>query len=365
MFKEFKLSAPGKLILCGEHAVVYGRKALASAIDLRTNLEVQQIPDLDQFILELKDIQQTICIDQKAFDSIKQLKKELNLDNLEQVLNHVSAHGGTDETKHYRAVKFMLLSVTDINWTDVHALRTTITSEIPLGSGLGSSASFATCLSALFLILSKQIALTTMDSSWSQKELDLVNAFAFQVERIFHGIPSGIDNTVATFGEYIIFEKGAITKLKSNLELPVLIVNSGMPKDTMIQVAKVRTLYGKHPQICEHVFDVIEKVVDEFVQVLAEGGSQEKLSDLVALNHGLLCSLQVSNLVLDTIVGAARASGYAGKMTGGGGGGCCLILMGDQTHDNQLVHKLDEKGFKTFSASLGSSGLRLDSLVTQ
>ena len=84
MFKNLKLSAPGKLILCGEHAVVYGKKALASAINLRTHLWSEQQPGQNFFLLELKDIEQSIQIDRAAFDSIQQDRAMLKLDSYDQ-----------------------------------------------------------------------------------------------------------------------------------------------------------------------------------------------------------------------------------------------------------------------------------------
>lgn len=364
MFKRVEISAPGKLILCGEHAVVYGRKAIAAAINSRTHLIATSTTDNDtrnEFILNLNDISQTITINQASFKSIQQ---SITSNDLQEILNHV-LNSSSNESKHYKAIIFMLLSNRGINWDIFCNLTVNVSSEIPLGSGLGSSASFSVCISAFLLILSGKVLLK---NEWSEHELELINSHAFCLEKIFHGKASGIDNTVATFGDYILFEKGEIVKFSSNQKLPLLVVNSGMPKNTMEQVLKVRSLYEKQTEICEHIFDAIDKIVIDFLRILRHNEANVAIAsdvqDLITMNHGLLCALQVSNLGLNTIVGLAEQCGFAGKLTGSGGGGCCLILLRSNEDSMQMIEKLDEMRFEHFEvANLGSPGVRVDDVV--
>ena len=150
------------------------------------------------------------------------------------------------ETKQFKAVKFMLLA-NQISWQDLQNQRAIITSEIPIGSGLGSSASFAICVAAFFLLVAHKIGAEV--SGWTRTDLDSINSHALQLERIFHGTASGIDNTVGTFGRYIVYQQGELTPVASALELPVLVVSSGMPKSTMEQVGKVRRLCAQYPEV--------------------------------------------------------------------------------------------------------------------
>ncbi len=111
------------------------------------------------------------------------------------------------------------------------------------------------------------------------------------------------------------------------------------------------------------MFEAIDKLVEAFVHALAteqhDAGVEERLGELIVMNHRLLGSLQVSNFALDTIVEVARANGFPCKLTGGGGGGCCYVLLVGANH-GQLIRELSEKGFESFTARLGSCGVTLE-----
>ena len=116
-------------------------------------------------------------------------------------------------------------------------------------------------------------------------------------------------------------------------------------------------------KVCRHVFEAMDKLVEAFVHALAteqhDAGVEERLGELIVMNHRLLGSLQVSNFALDTIVEVARANGFPCKLTGGGGGGCCYVLLVGANH-GQLIRELSEKGFESFTARLGSCGVTLE-----
>ena len=171
---------------------------------------------------------------------------------------------------------------------------------------------------------------------------------------------TGIDNTVSTFGDYILFEKGQIQKFYSSIDLPILIVDSGMPKNTMDQVMKVRRLYEKHKAICNQLLEAIDTIVADFVEILRTGKDLEKLEDLVNMNHGLLVALSVSNQELDAIVGVCQKNGFACKLTGGGGGGCCFVLLKNEVQYEQLIGQLAGSSRRNFKANLGTKGVSLE-----
>ncbi len=362
MFEQLKISAPGKIILCGEHAVVYGKKALASAINLRTNLTASLNKSQNQFFLNLKDIDQVIEIDQDSFQVIKKSHVSAESLNLIEKIDYIISHPvNSSDSKHLAALRFLLIAIPEIEWNNLQHVCVDIISEIPLGSGLGSSASFAVCLSTLFLILGKRIKIQSYSSGGlTSSEFDAINEHAFCLEKIFHGKPSGIDNSVSTFGNYILFERGEINKLSSTVDLPILIIDSGMAKNTMDQVLKVNKLFTNHKEICTKILDAIEKIVCDFVEILLTKKGLNTLDELILMNHGLLSALSVSNMELDKIVGVCQANGFAGKLTGSGGGGCCLVLLKSDVSCVQLVEKIMEHKWKYFQASLGSDGVRID-----
>lgn len=276
MFKKLKISAPGKLkikenlrkinhftwknkikgkiILCGEHAVVYGKKAVASAINLRTYLKIT----LENSSFEIRYLDKCINLNENEFNS-------LNEYNFNEDLNHLIAYLNqtTNGDKVYDAVRFVLLTFQQtLNWQILNKLKIEINTEIPIGSGLGSSASLAVCLSSAFLILSNKISLKEL--SFTMTDLDQINKYAYYIEKLFHGNPSGIDNTVSTYGNFLIYKKGTdIETFKSNHNLKILIVNSCVPKKTLEQVAKVRTLYEKYTPLVELLLESIDCLVNQ------------------------------------------------------------------------------------------------------
>jgi mevalonate kinase len=189
------VSAPAKCILFGEHSVVYGKNAIASSVDLRTYCHCEQSEDLE---LNLTDLG-------ISFNS-RQLSPETPNKAVQAFLKLAS-----------------LLQVTN--------LRLTFKTEVPIGAGLGSSASYSVCIAAALLLHSKKI------NSISEREI--INEFAFEAEKVLHGNPSGLDNTIVTYGGFMCYNKQSRTALSAN-HLRFLVVNTNVPKDTSKQVSMFR-----------------------------------------------------------------------------------------------------------------------------
>jgi mevalonate kinase len=369
MYKHIELSAPGKLILCGEHSVVYGYKALATSIDLRTHLNAKQVSINDYFEINLVDLNnKTIKLDEKKFESIMKTLSDYD-ENLEEFIKNFQENDL--DNKIANALKLMLFSFKDaLKWNVLNGLKVEIKSDIPLASGLGSSASFSVVLSALFLILAGKIKIENQNIL-NQEHLDTINQHAYYIERLFHGKPSGIDNSVSTYGKYILFEKGQIIdKFESNIDLPVLIVNSMIPKQTVQQVSNVRCLYEKHTSIIECVFQSINSLVGKFVNILKQKTSSDsdlkQIEDLININQGLLYSLQISNTQLNLIINLAREFNLSCKITGAGGGGCCFILLHSSSISNdynELIQKLTSHKFVPIKTKLGCNGIKIENLI--
>lgn len=354
LFKRLELSAPGKIILCGEHAVVYGKKALATAIDIRTYLTAVTDDEADSFIVHLDSISESLDFTQNDFEFSGEQSN-----GLVEIVDNIIKTSGCNETKQKLAIRFIVIA-TGIQWLNLKGLSVRVRSDIPLGSGLGSSASFAVCIALFFLIVSKKVRLTRND--FNKSELELINEHAFCLEKIFHGKPSGIDNTVSTYGGYISFQKGEITRFQSELDLLVLIVSSGMPKNTMEQVMKVKCLGEKLPAPFSHILSAIEEIVASFEVSLKQNNSIG-LFELISMNHWLLSSLSVSNNELNRIVSIANDNGYSCKLTGGGGGGCCFAMVSSKDESAQLSISMKKAGFESFPGILGSRGVCIDELL--
>ena len=311
-------SAPGKVILTGEHSVVYGYPAIACAISLRC----QVVTTSNNSGLEIES-------------------KELNL-------NHIYSHDDLIRLLNGDAVypKFdnIVFGILQLKKPEELNVKLQISSDIPIGAGLGSSA--AVSVASICSIADY------FDLKLSDEQL---NSDAFKAEQIAHGTPSGIDNTVASKGGLIYFEKGKISHNKLVSQIPILIVNTQIPRNTKTLVTAVRNKKEKYPSIFNPILDAMGNLSLEFQSMLGQGKIHE-MGELMNLNQSLLDSLGVGHAKITEILEIATNFGsIGGKLTGAGGGGCVIILT-SQENQEEIAHALRNKGFQVVSAELSSKG---------
>ncbi|HEX2997554.1 MAG TPA: mevalonate kinase [Anaerolineales bacterium] len=281
-----KASAFGKIILFGEHAVVYGRPALAVPV-------TQVHADVD--VSDSRE--EGIWIDSAAVRLHAELKALPSNHPIVAAINNL----------------FFLFRISE----PCPNLTIKITSTIPVASGLGSGA-------AVTVALTRALA---SHLRRSMKDED-VNAFAFEIEKIHHGVPSGIDNTVITYARPVYFSIGkAIETFKVGQPFTFVIADTGIPALTNEAAEAVRRLWLDNPTRLEKTFDQIGDVAFS-ARCAIEAGMYEWLGELMNKNHALLQELTVSSPELDRLVEAARGSGALGaKLSGGGRGGNIIALV--------------------------------------
>jgi mevalonate kinase len=296
-------SAPGKIILFGEHAVVYGRPALAIPV-------TQVHADVD-----VSDTSRAgIWIDAPDVN----LHAELNTlppdHPIASVINNL----------------FFLLRVSPFP-----SLEIKISSTIPVASGLGSGAAVTV---ALTRALSSHLGHSMTDEE--------VNAFTYEIEKLYHGTPSGIDNTVVTYAQPVHFVKDApIETLKVGVPFTILIADTGIPAPTKESVADVRKLWESDKKQWENVFDEVGDIAFAARHVIKEGWIK-MLGALMDENHSLLQQMTVSSPELDRLVEVARSAGALGaKLSGGGRGGNMIALVSSETAET-VAFALKEAGAK-------------------
>ncbi|XP_042054089.1 mevalonate kinase-like isoform X3 [Salvia splendens] len=226
-------------------------------------------------------------------------------------------------------------------YTSIHGdkpAKVAVTSELPLGSGLGSSAALCVALSAALLSLSDSSKLDFSHQGWQtfgESELDLVNKWAFEGEKMIHGRPSGIDNTVSTFGNIVKFRSGELTHIKTNMPLKMLVTNTKVGRNTKALVAGVSERAARHGSAMTSVFKAVDSISNEVVGIiqspvsddLAITEEEEKLGELMEMNQGLLQCMGVSHSTIETVIKTTLKYKLATKLTGAGGGGCVLTLL--------------------------------------
>ncbi|XP_037491630.1 mevalonate kinase isoform X2 [Jatropha curcas] len=248
-----------------------------------------------------------------------------------------------------------------------------VTSDLPLGSGLGSSAAFCVALSAAFLALSDSVNVDKMHQGWlifGESELELLNKWAFEGEKIIHGKPSGIDNTVSTYGNMIKFRSGNLTRIKSNMLLKMLITNTRVGRNTKALVAGVSERTLRHPNAMSFVFNAVDSISNELATIIQSPAPDElsitekeaKLEELMEMNQGLLQCMGVSHASIETVLRTTLKYKLASKLTGAGGGGCVLTLLPtllSGTVVDKVIAELESCGFQCLIAGIGGNGVEI------
>ena len=280
-------SAPGKSILFGEHAVVYGYPAIAVPLD-SISFKIKLLPRPTE--------NNSIIINEELGES-------LIFENLD--MQHT-----------YRTAIAAILN--ELRISKLPPLEIRLSSTIPIASGLGSSASFAVCLvKALSAFLGFRL---------SNKK---VNEIAYQIEIFQHGTPSGIDNTVITYNKPVFFKKGFPPEfLKIGAPLNLVIADTGVRSITKETVAQVRKFMESAPSIAEETIQKIGDVVGRAKNEI-ENGNSYAIGSLMTENHTLLKKLGVSCKELDYLVEVSLNEGAVGaKLCGSGRGGNIVALCG-------------------------------------
>lgn len=389
MAPAFITSAPGKVIVFGEHAVVHGKAAMAAAISLRSYLLVTSLSKSYRTVsLVFPDVglDHTWVIDELPWNSMKKkpryydLVTSLDPDLVEAMRPHldgVSPHVSGERRKiHQSAASSFLYLFLCLSSPDSSACSYTLRSTLPIGAGLGSSASICVCISAALL---KQIhVLSGPHRDQPREEVDTqierINRWAFVGELCIHGNPSGVDNTVSTRGKAVLFKREdyskppRVTPVRDFPELPLLLVNTRQPRSTATEVAKVGAMKKKHPEMTEATLAGIDHVTVSAHKLITSPDfdphsevSLENLGDHFRINHGLLVSLGVSHPKLEHIRELVDYTGIGWtKLTGAGGGGCAITLLkpnADPSVVEELERQFDEAGFQQYKTTLGGDGV--------
>jgi mevalonate kinase len=279
-----KASAPGKIILFGEHAVVYGQPALA---------------------VPVTQVQTEVRIDRIFSPGIRINAPNIQLNERLDAL--VASHPLAATVRN---------TLSALEAGSLSGVAILVRSSIPVASGLGSGAAVSV---AIIRALAKHLKKDLTDEH--------VSALAFETEKLYHGTPSGIDNTVVTYARPVYFIKGQpIEILRVKKPFTIVIGDTGIPASTKESVRDVRMQRHKNPERYETLFAAIGSIARTACQLI-ENGMPESFGPLMDENHALLRSMMVSSPELDHLVEAARKAGALGaKMSGGGRGGNMIAL---------------------------------------
>ncbi|XP_071619502.1 mevalonate kinase isoform X1 [Heliangelus exortis] len=338
------LSAPGKVILHGEHAVVHGKVALAVALDLRTFLRLRPSAE-PRVCIRLPSVGAVRSWDTLSLQTLRRgfpaeldEAKSPSVEQLETLRKFagITAEASAPESLATLAFLYLCLAIS-AKYGDVPSLDILVWSELPTGAGLGSSAAYAVCLAAALLTASGAISCPMKEGDstarWTEEELSVINSWAFQGERVIHGNPSGVDNAVGTWGGALRYQSGKITPLKRVPTLRILLTNTKVPRSTKVLVAGVKEKILKFPAIMNPVLESIDAISQECQRVLEAMPANPSaeyypvLEDLFDINQHHLNVMGVGHPSLDRLCQVTASHGLHSKLTGAGGGGCGITLL--------------------------------------
>ncbi|KAL4582947.1 hypothetical protein LXL04_007509 [Taraxacum kok-saghyz] len=378
---EVRSRAPGKIILAGEHAVVHGSAAVAASIGLYTSVTLRfpspSDNDDNTLTLHLKDVGLEFSwpigrIKEVLPDSINTIASSPTTCSPETIklLSKLVEEHKIPESQIGIASGVIAFLWLYISIQGNKPATITVSSELPLGSGLGSSAAFCVSLCGAFLASSDSVKVDFGQNGWvafGEKEQQLANKWAFEGEKIIHGKPSGIDNTVSTFGNLIKFKSGDLTCIKSNMILKMLITNTKVGRNTKALVAGVTERKKRHPDAMTSVFTAVDFISNEFASIIQSSSpddleKEQKVEELMQMNQGLLQCMGVSHASIETVLRTTLNYKLTSKLTGAGGGGCVLTLLPSLlsgTIIDNVIEELEECGFQCLIAEIGGNGLEI------
>ncbi len=302
-------SAPGKVYLFGEHAVVYGEPAIACAIDKRVFTSIK--------LKEGSNIRVT------------SMNKRLNCNNQE-----------------FRYVCAATKIIKDLCETDFGA-EISIKSQLPPSQGLGSSA--AVTVSTL-MALSESLGMGLKDYE--------IAKIGHKVELYVQGTASQADTLVTSIGGVVLI--AGIETSKINFpSMPIVIGATGITRSTGDVIKMVATLKNRYPKIVGSVISSIGEVTRQGKSKLIEGDITG-IGELMDINQGLLESLRISTLELNNLIyGARRAGAFGAKITGAGGGGC-MFAIAQGANIGKVAREIKLRGGRPIKASFSDTGVAVD-----
>jgi len=307
-----KSSAPAKIILLGEHAAVYGNPVIAATVNLRTYIDVKKRNDTK---FSVTDINRNTEI----FDSIdckKFIEKfPVVAESINKVENYINQKSGLD-------IK--------------------ISSQIPIGKGLGSSASLASAL-----------CMATAGELGHNLTIKEVANLSWDVENVVHKKSSGVDPFTVSYGGIIKYTKGNAEKIKIDEDIDVAIADTGISMNTGKVVTDVFGLKERNEKIFDEWLKTMKIIVEEGLNFL-KSNDYENFAELMNINHGMLNAIGVSSIELENVVFELRKFYKGAKLCGKGRGGIAIGLKKIKDIDKS------NSNLNFISAKICSEGVKIE-----
>ena len=316
MSERFSYSFPGKIILFGEHAVVHGEAAVASAISKRMYANCHFYPS-KKTLINVNDLIENKTIKFNPFDNIRN-----NAPDTERMIH--SAFKGLFP-KNYQ-------------------LDIVVDQQFPTG-GLGSSASLCGCIAAA----SNRIGKKALDK-------DSIFKKTLELEKFFHGNPSGLDPATVVYGGCIKMENRKIEHIETP-NIPILIIGTRRERSTKVAINKVKDLMQKYPNVYPQLIKTMGNISKTFLNT-PNDKKAETMAELFTPAHHLLASFGLSCPESDDICSIAENNGLSAKISGAGMGGIMIVTGKDVEEKASLFSKYD-----VLVTKIGAEGMKEEPIL--
>jgi len=321
-------SAPAKVILFGEHFVVYDKLAIVMAIDLYSHVTAT-----------------------KRSDNLIRIISDLGYTGQFQGNTYRGESGGIEGRRILEPIKLASEAVLK-RLDSKYGVNLYIDSKIPVAVGLGSSGACAVATVAA------TSCLFGLDLS-----IDEMSQLPFRAEEYVHIKPSGIDQTISTYGGVLKYKRSeGISPLKIDSDVPLVIGNTRMLRNTGQLVKRVRDKRDRFPILMNSIMNLGDLLSKNAEEALIQG-DMNRLGELMDINQGLLSAIDVSSLQLEELIFASRMAGALGaKLTGAGGGGCMVAISSNKNQDSivKAINKIGGTALLARKTDIGVKAVQIE-----
>lgn len=341
-----KTSAPGKVYLIGDHSVVYGEPAIIASVNKRTYVSIETSKKVTYLDLAWPDISHTWSVDE-VFELTQNTLNLWNTCNNKQSFSELFDFIKKNGYEGYRAsVLGIAMKMLGIK----NGFSIKIDSQIPVGAGLGSSASRAVSITkAIAELFKKKIS------------LEKINKIAYEQEKLIHGTPSGGDNSTCCFGGLVWFKKA---QPKNKIRFLMEDVPYKLQNFVFVYTLEPEKTTGELVQL---VRELNEKYRGERIKKIGEMSYEmldalkrkdfKRMKEIINQTQRNLAEIGVSINEIDEIAGAVQKIGGAAKLCGAGGGGIMLCYHEDK---RKLINLIKDIGYEPWETELAVEGVRIE-----
>ncbi|XP_025270421.1 mevalonate kinase-like [Camponotus floridanus] len=383
---KFKVSAPGKMILCGEHVMMYGKHVVAASLDLRTTLKFIELIDDPRNIIKIEfpDVNLSLNLSLELIlnffftdNFLPLIEDDIELYKYVQYFITLNGLWRTYQQRYSLQIfLFLFLHIAHQEQLDIKSFHVHLATQLPINAGFGSSTSFAICLAACFLHWSYLQKGTHND--FDDYELEKIMLYVTTCEKIVPNYMFGIDNNVCIYGQVLKAQYqnplNCNVKLLQVPRIKILLIDSRIRQNKFEQMMRMAQMKRSDPDESDYFLRTIDKISKRTcTRLVAINNSQnnnnlQQLYDSYRLlgisilsNQTILYRSGLSHPELDTICLIARNYGFVGKLTGFDG--YAYIPLPPNTPRENIINisrHLIMEGFTVRMTSVSCNGVKLD-----